>query len=189
MNIQNVDFGSARIDLANRSQWNIGYFCAGLIFWIFVAVLGQIYPLDAARIFWLVGTFFIFPIAVISSRLFGADPFTKGNHLADLVGYTHMSVIAMSFPLVLASFLYYPEAMLLVMAIAYCIDFYVMSWAYGSSLFWIHAAVRVVAVSGIWFLLPDWRLPLIPAVIALLYLLTILAIPVMRKRWLRSSAT
>ena len=176
-----------RIDAARRGKWNIGYFAAGAVFWIFAAAVGLTYELERARLFWLVGTFLIFPVAVVASRLAGADPFTKGNPLGDLVGYTHMSVIAMTFPLVLASFLFAPEALLLVMAIAYCLDFYVMSWAFGTRLFGVHAAVRVVVVSLIWFALPEWRFSLLPGVVALLYLGTVGLIPILRHRWLREA--
>ena len=182
--MENAEISILRKDLANRSFWNIGFFIAGFLFWTFVLITGQIYPLQQAKVLWLVGTFLIFPAAVLASKVLGADPFTKGNRLADLVGYTHMSVITLSFPLVIASFVYYPEAMLLVMAIAYCIDFYVMSWAFGTKIFGIHAAARVLAVSIIWFAFPTLRQLAIPVVVAAAYLATVLLIPVVRRKWL-----
>ena len=176
-----------RKDLAIRSFWNIGSFIAGFLFWILVLLTGQLYPLEQAKLLWLVGTFFIFPIALIASKILGAEPFTRGNLLADLIGYTHMSVIALSFPLVIASFVYFPEAMLLVMAIAYCIDFYVMSWAFGTKIFGIHAAVRVLLVSVVWFAFPAIRLVAIPIIVAFSYLATVALIPVVRRKWLHEN--
>ena len=64
-----------RVDLAKRSFWNLGYFVAGLIFWLYVIAIDVYFPLKVAKVYWLVGTFFIFPIAVLVSRLVGADPF------------------------------------------------------------------------------------------------------------------
>ena len=96
-----------------------------------------------------------------------------------------MSAIALSLPLVMASFLYFPEAMLLVMAIAYCIDFYVMSWTFGTRIFGVHAAVRVLLVSIVWFALPSLRVIAIPAIVAAAYLVTVLLIPTVRGKWLR----
>ena len=174
-----------RTELAQTSQWNIGYFISGFIFWSYVTVIGLLFPLTVARIWWLVGTFLIFPVAVSASRLLGADPFSKGNTLGELVGYTHMSVIGLTFPLVLAAFFFFPEALLLVMAIAYCVDFYVMTWAFGSRVFGLHAAFRTVVVTVIWFAFPEWRVFLIPVVVALAYLVTILAVPSLRRRWLK----
>lgn len=173
-----------RVDAARRGKWNIGFFAAGLVFWIYAAAVGYLFELQTARIYWLVGTFAIFPAAVAFSWLFKADPFTKGNALGDLVGYTHMSAIALTLPLVGAAFLYFPDAMLLVMAIAYCVDFYVMTWAFGTRLFGLHAAIRTVGVSVIWFALPDLKYTALPAFVALCYLVTLILSPVLRQRWL-----
>jgi hypothetical protein len=64
-------------------------------------------------------------------------------------------------------------------------ELYVMTWAYGSRIFAIHAVFRTVAVTTIWFAIPEWRVLLIPVVVALAYLVTILAIPALRRRWLK----
>ena len=90
----------------------------------------------------------------------------------------------MTFPIIIACAIFRPGALLLVMAIVYCLDFYVLSWAFGSPLFGIHAAVRVSTVSLIWFTMPGWRMSVLPAWVAALYVGTVLAIPVVRRRWL-----
>lgn len=173
-----------RLDAAKRGKWNMGFFAAGAVFWLSATVIGVTVDLSQARILWIAGTFLILPVAVLFSRVFGADPFTKGNALGELVGFTHMSVIAMTFPIILASAIFLPQALLLVMAIAYCLDFYVMSWAFGTRLFGVHAAVRVVTVSLIWFTVPQWRMSVLPAVVAVMYVGTVLVIPPLRRRWL-----
>lgn len=181
----NTEIDAVRLALAKSSFWNIGYFAAGFIFWIWVLVTGVCFPIEEAKIYWLVGTFFIFPMAVSFSRIMGADPFSKGNILGELVGYTHLSVISLTFPVVILFMVYYPEAMIFFMAIAYCLDFYVMTWAFGSPLFGIHAAVRVIVVSIIWFAVPDLREIAIPVVVALAYLVTIALIPFLRNKWIK----
>ena len=97
-----------------------------------------------------------------------------------------MSVIAMTFPLVVVAFVYFPEAMVLVMAISYCLDFYVMTWAFGSRVFGLHAALRTLAVTVIWFAWPEWRTSAIPATVALAYLVTVILLPPLHSRWLRN---
>jgi hypothetical protein len=179
-----ADLNALRTDLATRSKWNIGYFVAGLLFWVYVTAVAFLLPLATARFYWLAGTFVIFPVAVFVSWLLRADPFSKGNALGELVGYTHMSVAAMTFPLVMLALVFMPEALLLVMAIAYCLDFYVMSWAFGTPLFGIHAAVRTVLVSVLWFAWPEGRLFAVPLTVALAYLITILLSIYLRGRWL-----
>ncbi|WP_448663806.1 DUF7010 family protein [Sphingomonas sp. CJ20] len=150
-----------RIDAAKRGQWNIGFFVAGAIFWTAATVIGITVELGQAHILWIVGTFLILPVAVVVSRLVGADPFTKGNALGELVGYTHMSIIAMMLPIVIGCAITFPESLLLVMSIVYCLDFYVMSWAFGSPIFGIHAVIRVFSVSVIWFIMPEGRVTIL----------------------------
>jgi hypothetical protein len=173
-----------RIDLAERSQWNIGYFISGFVFWVYVTVTAYLLPLDTARFYWLAGTFLIFPCAVAISRLLRADPFSKGNALGELVGYTHMSVVALTLPLVVIALFYQPHTLTLFMAICYCIDFYVMSWAFGTRLFGLHAAMRTVLVTGVWFAWPQGSSLAIPIIVALAYLTTVILIPPLRTRWL-----
>jgi membrane protein YdbS with pleckstrin-like domain len=59
-----------------------------------------------------------------------------------------------------------------------------MTWAFGSPLFGIHAAVRVVIVTVIWFARPDWRVIVLPATVAFAYLITVILIPRLRRKWL-----
>ena len=179
-----LNLQALQLDLAERSFWNLGYFVAGLIFWLYVITVNIYFSLEKAKIYWLVGTFFIFPIAILVSRLLGADPFSKGNKLGELVGYTHMSLIALTFPIVICAMIYFPGAMILILAIAFCLDFYVMTWAFGSPLFGIHAAARVVLVTVIWFAQPGWRKIVLPATVASAYLATIILIPLLRRKWL-----
>ena len=181
---RDADLPSLRPDLAERSMWNIGYFVAGCVLWLAIFAAAQLLPLSDARFVWIAATFFTLPVAVATSRILKADPFCTDNALGQLVGYTHMSVISLSMPIVVMLCLIDPEAQILAMAILYCIDFYVMSWAFGSRLFGIHAAVRTVLASVIWFAAPGLRLSLLPLAVAALYLLTVAAIPLLRARWL-----
>ena len=111
-----------RIDLARKSKWNVGFYWSGLVFWVFVFVIGNLFPLSTAKIIWLVGGFFIVPVAIPFSRLCGGEAFPKNNPLADLAGQTHATVTMLGFPMVLVPLMFYPEAQILMMAILYCID-------------------------------------------------------------------
>jgi hypothetical protein len=177
-----------RLDLAVRSKWNIGFFWAGLVFWLYAAVVGWLHPLQVARIYWLFGTALIFPVAMLVSKLVRADAFSKGNPLGEAVGYTHMSVILMTLPMVLVAFYRYPEFMVLIMAISFSLDFYLMSWAFGSPLFALHSTIRTVAVTALWFAYPTLRAWLIPVVVAAAYAVTVVLSPVLRARWLHAQS-
>jgi hypothetical protein len=181
------NINNLRVDAATRGKWNIGFFVSGFIFWIFIGIITNCLPLEKARIYMVSGTFFIFPLAVLFSKLFKADPFTKGNCIGELVGYTHMSIIALSFPIIILTAIYLPSALILVMAILYCLDFYVMSWGFGTKLFGIHSAIRTIVVTIIYFALPNLRIIIIPIFVAFLYLSTVILIPILRKKWLEQN--
>jgi hypothetical protein len=182
----NQQLSELRFDLALRSRWNLGFFWAGLVFWFYAAVVGWLYPLQTARLLWLIGTSFIFPVAILVSRLMRVDPFSKANPLGQLVGYTHMSVILMTLPLVVIAYLRYPEFMILVLAISTSLSYYVMSWAFGSSLFWLHAALRTAAVTLAWLAFPVAQSWLVPAIVAVAYGVTVALGPALRVRWLQA---
>ena len=175
-----------RIDLARRSKWNVGYFAAGFLYWSFAAAVGSLLPVPAAKLYWLIGTFFIFPLAVLLSRLLRADPFTSGNALGNLLGITHVGLIYLLFPLIIVFFLYLPEALPLALAICFGASFVVFFWVFGSALFLWHIIIRVVGATIIWFAMPEYRYSLLPAFVAALYLATALVIPAQRRAWLGS---
>ena len=61
----------------------------------------------------------------------------------------------------------------LVLAIGLSLYFPVIGWMYGKSALYVsHAVVRAVAVFVIWWRFPDHQLLLIPACVALIYVLT-----------------
>src|SRR5205823_2076581 len=106
-----------RIDLVKRSQWNIGYFAAGFVYWSFVTVMSLTLPVASARVSWAIGGCFIFPLAIVLSRLWRADPFSKGNTLGGLVGLTHASLIWLLMPLLIVFYIWFPAGLLLAVAI------------------------------------------------------------------------
>ena len=185
MDRETLNLSDLRMDLAFRSGWNIGFFVAGLVLWIGILITNLIVPIETGRIIWIALTFGVLPVAVLISKLVEADPFCGDNPLGQLVGYTHMSVVSLSLPIIIITAIYNPHIQLLAMAILYSIDFYVMSWAFGSVVFGLHAAARTVLVTVIWVALPESRLTLIPIVVATFYLGTVLLLPIARRRWIR----
>lgn len=183
-----ADLLALRVDLAHRSKWNIGYFVAGLALWIAILIVNQTVPIETGRIVWIALSFGVLPTAVLISKIVSADPFCNDNSLGRLVGYTHMSVISLSFPILVIAAIYDPHIQLLTMAILYSIDFYVMTWAFGAALFALHAVARTLAVTVIWVAFPMSRLTLIPIVVAGFYFGTVLLLPPLRRRWLSAHA-
>ncbi len=187
MNETASSLSGLRMDLATRSGWNIGFFVAGMLLWVGILVTNLTVPIETGRKIWIALTFGVFPVAVLVSKLIHADPFCKDNPLGQLVGYTHMSVVSLSFPIFIITAIYDPNIQLLAMAILLSIDFYVMSWAFGSAVFGLHAAARTMLVTFIWVAFPESRLTLIPLVVATFYLGTVFLLPILRRRWIKNA--
>ena len=187
MDKKNTNLADLRVDLAMRSGWNIGFFVAGLLLWVAILITNLTVPVETGRVIWIVLTFGVLPVAVLVSKLVRADPFCNDNPLGQLVGYTHMSVVSLAFPIVIITAIYNPDIQLLTMAILYSIDFYVMSWAFGSAVFGIHAAARTVLVTIIWVAFPELRLTLVPIIVATFYLGTVLLLPIARRKWIEEA--
>ncbi len=183
------DLSNLRMDLAIRSGWNIGFFVAGMLLWIAILITNLHVPIETGRVIWIALTFGVLPVAVLISKLIQADPFCNDNPLGRLIGYTHMSVVLLSLPIIIITAIYDPHIQLLAMAILYSVDFYVMSWAFGSAVFGLHAAVRTVLVTVIWVAFPESRLTLIPIFVAAFYLGTVLLLPIARRRWIKIADT
>lgn len=178
------DLTQMRVELATQGKWNIGYFFSGLIFWIFTGIICYYLPIADSRFYMVIGTFFIFPIALLFSKILKADPFNKFNRVGNLVGYTHISIIFLSFPLIIFIAIKEPNALIFVMAVIYCLDFYVMSWSFGSRIFIFHAIIRVTLTTIIYIGFPKYIYSVIPFAIAFIYLTTIVTSQYSRKRWL-----
>jgi hypothetical protein len=175
-----------RIDLARRSKWNIGYFLAGFVYWSFATVVGMALPMESAKVYWMVGGFTVFPMAIAFSRILGSDPFTRGNPLGSLIGMAHGSLIGFLTPVLIVIFRDLPTALPLAAAIFFGASFPVFFWAFGHPIFLGHIIVRVAGATVIWFAMPTQRWTVLPAFVAMMYLVTMIPLPLLRQRWLRA---
>jgi hypothetical protein len=176
-----------RLDLADRSQWSIGYLAAGLVYWTFAALIGIGQPEPSVRVYWAVGGGFIFPLAVLLSAAWNADPFSRGNPLGTLIGVAHATSIWLLMPLVVVLWIYFPPGMPLALAICLGASYPVFSWAFGDPVFLGHIIIRVIGVTAIWLALPHGRYTLLPAFVAALYAATLVVVPARRRRWMEAN--
>jgi hypothetical protein len=172
-----------RLDLADRGQWSIGYLAAGLVYWTFAALIGTVKPEPTVRVYWAVGGGFIFPLAVLLSRAWNADPFSRGNPLGTLIAVAHATSICLLMPLVVVLWIYFPAGMPLALAICLGASYPVLSWAFGDPVFLAHIVIRVIGVTAIWLALPHGRYTLLPAFVAVMYGATLMVVPARRRRW------
>ena len=132
----------------------------------------------------MAGSCAIFPLAVLLSRLLGSDPFSRGNTLGSLLALSHVSLIGLVIPLLIALFRDYPAGLPLVAGVFFGASFPVFFWAFGDALFLWHFIARSAGVIALWFALPDQRFSVLPAFVALVYLATAAVLPRRHGSWL-----
>jgi hypothetical protein len=149
---------------------------AGMLYWVWLAVLGA--RADLATwvnlAAWTSGL--IFPLALILARLFRND-FMKEKGAVDSVLVPTFISMLLFWPMLFAAASTGPEATPLILAIGMSLHWPVIGWSYGrAALFSAHAVLRAVATTYLWYAFPSDRLTLIPIAVAAAYGLTIVAI-------------
>ncbi|GEQ99505.1 hypothetical protein JCM17845_01290 [Iodidimonas gelatinilytica] len=146
---------------------------AGASYWLVLGLLG--WKESGPLWYWvaLFGSGAIFPLALLYAALF------KNNFLKD-----RTAVSSVLLPTFISMLLFWPMAIAalwegltifpLILAIGLSLHFPVIGWSYGRTVpFSLHAIIRAVVVFLIWWLLPEFRLNLLPLAVALLYLLMV----------------
>ncbi len=150
---------------------------AGAIWWLGLAMLGFAGVSLPNWIFLaVVSSGLIFPLAVLSARLFGNRFLSDRTAVSDLLGPAFTSML-LFWPVAISAWWTYPALVPLVLAIGMSQHWPVIGWSYArSSLFTVHAVVRAIACFVIWNWLPDGRITILPLAVAVIYALTVVAI-------------
>ena len=155
------------------SRGGISLPVAGAIYWIVLGVLG--YSMELRD--WALTAAFtsgaIFPLGLLLQGPL-KSPFMKVK--SPLGGVTMAAIISinMLWPLHFIIFAIDPSVLVYSLAIAMTLHWPVIGWAYASKVSYAHAAARLIAATGMFILLPDDRMTLLPFAIAALYLLAAL---------------
>lgn len=160
---------------------------AGALYWGCLAAAGLVLPTPQ----WILAAFvtsgLIYPLGLLLQKPFGSNI----NARSPLTSLFMPAFVGMflSWPVTIAAYPVAPEITPLALAIGMSIHWPVIGWAYGKTLLFTgHAVVRAVAVSAVWFLLPDERFTTLPLMVAVIYLATLAIILVERRRVVLSSA-
>ena len=155
----------------------------------FVATRGGVYFPIAGAIFWLVlgvAGFFLSertwcvvilsvavvttPIAIILFKKLVSHLVPK-SPLATLI-LPALLPVALSLGMTLAAFYSDLSLVPLLLVVGLASHWPAVGWLFGTSIFTVHAIVRVLLAVSIWFLFPDARFTLLPISIGLLYAVT-----------------
>ena len=157
-----------------RAGWPVPL--AGATYWAGLAWLGTV--TDEAN--WsLIAAIFsgaIFPIAVAFGALF-RNPFMKVKVPDQGVVFMAMGAMLLFWPMAVAAMWNYNALTPLILAIGMSGHWPVFGWSYGRPApFLGHALVRAIVAFGIWQYMPDGRFTVLPAAVAVIYLVTVLVL-------------
>jgi len=149
---------------------------AGATYWTALGIAGHYLDLNT----WLAAAAFgsgaIFPLAVLFAAITGNTFLRDRSPLTSAI-FPAFAGMLLFWPMVFATAKVGLEATPLIIAIGLSSHWPVIGWTYArTALFTAHSVVRAIAVTYIWFALPDQRITLLPFAVAAIYLLTVLAI-------------
>jgi len=165
-----------RLQLYLRLKGGYTFLLAGAIYWGALAVAGTMLPLVpwiAAAFF---GSYVLLPLTWVLSVIGGINIMGIRGPVSGVV-VPAMVGMMIFWPMAVLAFWTAPELVSAIMAIGMAIHWPVIGWTYGRwELFSAHAIVRSLMVAVLWITEPDGRLVWIPAAVALVYLLTTVAV-------------
>lgn len=159
---------------------------AGLIVWTCVGIVGATMPVAYAVWSIWIGVGSIFYIGAFISRFTGENFFAKDkpkNTFDALFLQTAamaLLVFAIAMPFASADYTSIPLSVGILTGLMWV----PMSWALQHWVGIFHGVTRTLLIVVAWYAFPDDRFVVIPAIVVLMYLITI---PVLHKRWLRAN--
>lgn len=151
---------------------------AGALYWTALGIAGHFLNLETWMSAAAFGSGAIFPLAILLAAITGNNFMRDRNPLSSAL-FPAFAGMLLFWPMVFATAKVGLEATPLIIAIGLSSHWPVIGWTYArTALFTAHSVLRAIAVTYIWFALPDQRITLLPFAVAAVYLLTVLAIAI-----------
>ena len=154
----------------------------GTAVWAAIGVAGAILPTHLAVLATYIGTGMIFYLALLVSRLLGEDLLgrsRKGN-LFDRIFLTAVAMSCLVYSLAIPFGLKDPTSVPLSVGVLTGLMWLPFSALAGHWVGYLHAITRTVLLVATWYLFPEHRFAALPAVIVVVYLVSIVALA---RRW------
>ncbi len=126
-----MTINEARTDLARLTRKGMGMPMAGLIYWVAVSLLVQLFPLKTALLFSFFATGAVFPLGLLFTRMLGASLINKNHELNGLGGILN-AVQAFYWPVMILVYITVPEWTMFTMVVLFCSHFLGYGWLYQS---------------------------------------------------------
>lgn len=147
---------------------------AGTIAWAIIGIAGAFVPTGLAAWILFICTGSIFGLGLIVARFLGEDLLGKGkkNEFDGLFFQTVM-MAWLVFSIAIPFFMIEPTSLPLSVGILAGLMWLPFSWMIQHWIGQFHAFSRTILVTAAWYLFPDQRFVIIPAIIVVIYLITI----------------
>lgn len=155
---------------------------AGALVWAAAGLFGALLPdADSASIALFLCMPAVFPIALLISRFTGEDVFgTKGQNELDRLFMFSLLMANLVWGIVIPFWMIEPSSLPLSAGILAGLIWVPLSWMIQHWVGLFHAIARTILVLAAWFLFPDHRFVVIPALIVIVYLISIVALATRR---------
>ena len=150
---------------------------AGAVAWLAAGVFGAILPASQASIALFLCMPAVFPLALLFARFTGEDLFgTKSRNELDSLFMLGVLMAQLVWAIAIPFWMIEPSSLPLSAGILAGLMWIPFSWIIQHWVGLFHSIARTVGVVAAWFLFPGHRFVVIPAVIVIVYVITIVAL-------------
>lgn len=148
---------------------------AGTIAWTIIGIAGAFVPVGLAAWILFICTGMIFALGLFIARFVGEDLMgkTRNNNEFDQLFFQTVLMSWLVFAIAIPFFMIEPTSLPLSVGILAGLMWLPLSWIIRHWIGTFHAFARTALVTAAWFLFPDQRFVVIPAIIVAIYLITI----------------
>lgn len=148
---------------------------AGAFVWAIVGVAGAVLPVDLASWVLFIATGSTFGVGLVVARLIDEDLLgkNKASNWFDTLFFHTIMMAWLVFAIAIPFFMIEPTSLPLTVGILAGLMWIPFSWMIGHWVGLFHGIARTVLVLAAWYLFPERRFVVIPAIIVAVYLVTI----------------
>jgi len=146
---------------------------AGTIAWTIIGIASPFVSVDLAAWILFIGTGMIFALGLLISRFLDEDLIGKTQNEFDKLFFITVQMSWLVFAIAIPFFMIEPTSLPLSVGILAGLMWLPFSWIIQHWIGTFHAFTRTALITVAWFAFPDQRFVVIPAIIVVIYLITI----------------
>lgn len=149
---------------------------AGTIAWSIIGITSLFVPVELAAWILFICTGMIFALGLLIARFLGEDLISKTQNEFDRLFFITVQMTWLVFAIAIPFFMIEPTSLPLSVGILAGLMWLPLSWIIQHWIGTFHAFARTILVIIAWFAFPEARFVVIPAIIVVIYLITIYAL-------------